>query len=335
MSHPIGGVYELGIGTQDPMRDLLYWQRYGYHLDKIGTLSADDALALYGVPSPLKSYRLAHQAADHGLIRLMLWDAPTNDGLQLTSMRALGNRWGAMLTHDLYNILNHAEDARAQGLPITFTQPIRQQIYNAPSGQPFIDDAPCVRELIMIQPHARQVLFQRFGYTIPNYGTVNLNSAFKSSQITHFGLVVQGDDQLIDFYEETLGLLRARDNLVTHYEEVKDGANVFELTEGEQYVCTDFDDPRSSTNPMLAYSGRLKIIRYSHNAPLANHHAQARPGALGCSLYTYRVSDLPAYHQRVTQSAAKHVTPLLVDEFGKQAFSFTAPDGYFWTLISR
>ncbi|XWX02435.1 VOC family protein [Aggregatilineales bacterium SYSU G02658] len=335
MTHPIGGVYELCIGTQDPMRDLLYWQRFGYHLDKIGTLSADDARALYGVPSALKSYRLGHQDADHGLIRLMLWDAPTNDGLQLTSMRALGNRWGATLTHDLYNIINHAEDARAQGLPITFSPPIRQQIYRAPSGQPFIDDAPCVREVIMIQPHARQVLFQRFGYVIPHYGAVNPHSAFKTSQITHCGLVVQGGDDLIDFYEHTLGLLRARDNLITEYQEVKDGANVFQLTEGEQYVCTDFDDPRSSTNPMLAHSGRLKIIRYKHSAPLPDHHAQSRPGVLGCSLYTYRVSDLTAYHQRVTQSAAHSVTPILTDEFGQQAFSFIAPDGYFWTLMSR
>jgi len=335
MSHPIGGVYELCIGTRDPMRDLLYWQRYGYRLERIGTLDSDSAYALYGVHSALKSYRLAHQDADHGLIRLMLWENPTNDGLQLTSMRALGNRWGAMLTEDLSHILNHAEDARAQGLPITFIPPIRQQIYSASSGQPFIDDATCVRELILIQPHARQVMFQRFGYHIPHYGKVNPDSAFKCSQITHFGLVVQGDDSIIDFYEHTLGLLRARDNLITSYEEVKDGANVFQLAAGEHYICTDFDDPRSSTNPMLAYSGRLKIIRYSDSASLPNHHAQARPGALGCSLYTYRVTDLDAYHQRVSQSRAHDITSILTDEFGKQAFSFTAPDGYMWTLMSR
>jgi uncharacterized glyoxalase superfamily protein PhnB len=335
MSYPISGVYEMCIGTRDPMHDLLYWQRYGYHLEKIGTLDADSAHALYGVHSALKSYRLAHQAADHGLIRLMLWEHPTNDGLQLTPMRALGNRWGAMLTNDLYNILNHAEDARAQGLPISFIPPIRQQIYSAPGGQPFIDEAPCVRELVLIQHHARQVMFQRFGYSIPNYGSINPDSAFKSSQITHFGLVVQGDSSIIDFYEQTLGLLRARDNLITSYEEAKDGANVFQLAAGEQYICTDFDDPRSSTNPMLAYSGRLKIIRYSDNALLPDHHEQARPGALGCSLYTYRVTDLHAYHQRVSQSPARAVTPILTDEFGKQAFSFIAPDGYIWTLVNR
>lgn len=335
MSHPISGIYEMCIGTRDPMRDLQYWQRYGYRLDRIGALSADTAHALYGVRSALKSYRLAHQDADHGLIRLMLWEHPINDGLQLTPMRARGNRWGAMLTDDILNILNHAEDAATKGLPIHFTPLIRQQIYSAPSGQPFIDDALCVREMILIQPHARQVMFQRFGYSIAHYGKVHPQSAFKSSQITHFGLVVQGDERLINFYEETLGLLRARDNLLTSYEDVKDGANVFQLMEGEQYICTDFDDPRSSPNPALAYSGRLKIIRYNDSATLPNHHAQSRPGVLGCSLYTYRVTDIHAYHHRVTQSPARDVTPILADEFGAQAFSFTAPDGYMWTLLSR
>jgi uncharacterized glyoxalase superfamily protein PhnB len=330
----ISGVYEMCIGTTDPMIDLQYWQRYGYRLDKIGTIEAKTAQKLYDVDSAAKSYRLAHQAADHGLIRLMHWENPTNDGLNMTSMRALGNRWGAMLTDDIFNIINHAEDAAAHDLPIFFTPPIRQQIYSAPGGKPFIDDALCVREVIMLQPHARQVMYQRFGYRIPNYGDVNPESAFKSSQITHFGLVVQGDDSIIDFYEETLGLLRARDNLASPYEKVKDGANVFQLEPGEKYMCTDFDDPRSSTNPMLAYSGRLKIIRYNDEADLSACYEQARPGSLGCSLYTYRVDDINAYHARVSESAATDVTPIHENEFDESSFSFTAPDGYFWTILT-
>ena len=261
MTYPIGGVYEMCIGTTDPMTDLQYWQQYGYSLGQIGELSAESAKALYDVDSALKCYRLNHQDSDHGLIRLMHWDTPTNAGLGVTTMRALGNRWGAILTDDIFNIINHAEDAVEAGLPVHFTPPIRQQIYSAPGGRPFIDDALCVREIILLQPHARQVMFQRFGYSIPNYGNINPTSAFKSSQITHFGLVVYGDDDIIDFYEETLGVLRARDNLESPYEKVKDGANVFQLQPGDTYMCTDFDDPRSSTNPMLARSSRDDAIR--------------------------------------------------------------------------
>ena len=53
------------------------------------------------------------------------------------------------------------------------------------------------------------------------------------------------------------------------------------------------------------------------------------------SLYTYRVDDLDGYRDRIHASAAQDVTEIGADEFGDRSFSFTAPDGYFWTLIER
>ena len=35
----ISGVYELCIGTPDPLQDLLYWQQYGYELGALGSLT--------------------------------------------------------------------------------------------------------------------------------------------------------------------------------------------------------------------------------------------------------------------------------------------------------
>jgi uncharacterized glyoxalase superfamily protein PhnB len=53
------------------------------------------------------------------------------------------------------------------------------------------------------------------------------------------------------------------------------------------------------------------------------------------SLYTYRVRGLEVYFNRVKASAAQKVTEIVDNEFGEQSFSFVAPDGYFWTLISE
>ena len=193
---------------------------------------------------------------------------------------------------------------------------------------------PCVREIIMLQPRARQVMFQRFGYSIPHYGRVNPTSHFKSSQITHFGLVMHTDEAALEFYEEVLGLLRVRSNSEALYEKVADGPNVFELSPGERYLCTDFDEPGSSLDPFHAKSGRLKIIHYDKEANVPDRRHLARPGSLGPSLYTYRVADLDNYYERVKTSKASHLTDVSHNEFGERSFSFTAPDGYAWTLLT-
>lgn len=51
------------------------------------------------------------------------------------------------------------------------------------------------------------------------------------------------------------------------------------------------------------------------------------------SLYTYRVSSIAEYFQRVKASNAQKITEIVANELGEQSFSFIAPDGYFWTLI--
>ena len=185
----------------------------------------------------------------------------------------------------------------------------------------------------MLQPRARQVLFQRFGYSIPGYGQVNPDSAFKTSQITHFGLVTHTDEVALDFYEDTLGLLRVRSNSESTYEGVADGPNVFDLAPGERYLCTDFDEPGSSLNPFDAKSGRLKIIHYDPDSDVPDKHEYSQPGCLGASLYTYRVSDLDEYYARVKASPATNLTDITTNEFGERSFTFTAPDGYVWTMV--
>ncbi|MCS6874166.1 MAG: VOC family protein [Pyrinomonadaceae bacterium] len=337
MGQSISGVYEVCIGAIDEKPLIAYFERFGYRVGESGNLNEEAAEALYGVRSKLRSIRLYHQDADHGLIRIMVWDKPLNEGLGLASMRVIGNRWGAMMTADIYNIQNHTEEAIAQGYPIRYVPPQRAEIYKLEKRPiPFLENYAVVREMCLIQPLTRQIIFQRFGYELPFYGKINPNSFFKSSQITHFGLVVYRNQENIDFYGEVLGLLKVRES--SDYESGYEDASaraIFELEKHQRYGVTDFDNPKSSKDPMKALSGRLKIIWFSPESKLDNKLDYSRPGSLGYSLYTYNVNGIDFYHQKVKSSKAQNVTDILRNEFGEKSFTFVAPDGYFWNLIER
>ena len=331
----IGGVTEVGIGATDEKPLIAYFERFGYRVGNTGELSAKDAKKLYGVDSKLKSIRLLHQDSDHGLIRIMVWEKPVNDGLQMSRMNVLGNRWGAMLTADIYNLQNHAEEAIAQKLPTFLVEPQRAEIYKLEKRPvPFLENYATVREMCLIQPLTRQILFQRFGYNLANYGKINEQSFFKSSQITHFGMVVYRSRENLDFYDKVLGLMKVKENADydSDYNNPSSRA-VFSLEKHQKYGATDFDNPRSSTNPANALSGRLKIIWFSPESKLENKFDYSKPGSLGYSLYTYRVKGIENYRQKVKASRAANVTEIQKNEFGEKSFSFIAPDGYFWTLL--
>ncbi|NEN88042.1 MAG: VOC family protein [Okeania sp. SIO3H1] len=332
----IKGIYEVCIGITETLSMIQYWQQFGYRIGQTGELTAPAVKNLYGVNSNLRSIRLEHQDVDHGLIRLMAWENPTNEGLEMTSMKVLGNRWGTTLTAGVLNILNHAEDGQLAGLPIKYTFPQWEMIYKMDKGRPFIDPVVGVREMMLLQPLTRQVLFQRFNYTVPEYGKINHNSTFKTSQFTHAGMVVQDDSkETLKFYEDVLGLLRTRDDSETTYESSEAGRQIFDLQPGEKFIVTTFDDPRSSINWQEARSGRMYIIRFPEAMKLNSCFEYSRPGCLGMSLYTYRVENIKYYFDRVKNSAATEVTDIVDNEFGEQSFSFVAPDGYFWNLVSK
>jgi catechol 2,3-dioxygenase-like lactoylglutathione lyase family enzyme len=332
----IAGIYEVCIGVPDPIFAIQYWEQFGYRIGQVGELSPAAASQLYGVNSALRSIRLYHQNADHGLIRLMVWQNPTNTGLGLASMKVKGNRWATTLTADILTILNHAEDAKASGWAVRYSYPYWEVIYNKErKSRPFVDQAVGVREMLLLQPLTRQVFFQRFGYTLPHYGEINQASAFKASQFTHIGMIVQDDSkENLKFYEEVLGLLRVRDDVETSYESSPAGRDLFDLKPGEKFIVTAFDDPRSSKSDfMAARSGRLYIIRFPEAIPLESRFELSQPGSLGMSLYTYRVRGLETYCDRIKSSSAQKFTSIIENEFREKSFSFVAPDGYFWNLL--
>ncbi len=84
---------------------------------------------------------------------------------------------------------------------------------------------------------------------------------------------------------------------------------------------------------MATRSGRLYIVRFPEEINLESRFEAAQPGSLGMSLYTYRVKGIQEYCDRIQASNIQKVTDIISNEFGEMSFSFTAPDGYFWTLL--
>ncbi|MEM7500433.1 MAG: VOC family protein [Pseudomonadota bacterium] len=333
----IKGVYEVCIGVPDLIEQIRFWGQFGYRVGEQGALSAREAQALYGVDSDVKSVHLRHQDADHGLVRLMQWSRPKNSGIGITyDLRQEGGRWTVQLTESTLDILNHAEDAKGKGLPWNSLSPHWLQIYPMDKGEPFIDPPIGVREALIAHPLQRIAPFERYNYEKPGYGAIDPASFLKTSQFTHFGIMIRkDDDSILDFYESALGLMRQKEYVMeggaAHC--VKGAGDIFALQADEVYYVTDFDDPRSSLEIKQHRSGRLKFIRLKEECEMPVVWDRQRPGSLGMSLYTYRVRSAEDFRRRVADYGASNVTEVLPNEFGKPSFSFIAPEGSSWNLI--
>ncbi|GEM_PF-260511 len=334
---PIGGIFEICIGVTDALPQIRYWESLGYRIGSIGDLTSEQAKALYGVDSKLRSVRLQHQDADHGLIRLLQWEKPVNEGLGLARLLTPGSRWTSTLTRDVLALYNHAEAAERAGMPIKTVPPQWSEIYKIAIAQPFSGDVVGVRELIVLQPLTRNMFFERFGYEAPKYGKVNDAAKFKTSQVTHCGLVFESDNaDDAKFYRDVLGLKLAVEEKRTPYEELDQSSrNLYAMKPGEVYFGTSVDDPRSMPSPSGAVSGRLLLRRMPTANKAENLIARSHPGSLGLSLYTYRVANIEQFYEKVKASRATSVTAVLMNEFGEKSFTFKAPDGHTWTLVGR
>jgi catechol 2,3-dioxygenase-like lactoylglutathione lyase family enzyme len=334
----IGGLHEVCVGVPDLDAAAAYFAAFGCRPGARGELDAAAARALYGIDSPLQSLRLTHMGADHGLVRLMQWERPLNAGLGMgRDLRGVGSRWGVRLTSSVMNLMNHAQRAREAGEPVAIIEPLLAvigEVSGEQAARPFVDPIVGVREMVLIQPLSRQVFFERFGYESPLYGRIDERSLLRTSQHTHFGLMVADDDpHVLDFYEDVLGLQRMLD-IHTPYENATGSRAIFGLQEGEGFHMVDFDDPASEHHPSRRRSGKLKCVRFGATARIDRRLHESRAGCLGYSLYTWRVADIESMHRRLSEARVDALSDVVNDEFGCRALTFDAPDGYQWTLLA-
>ena len=87
------------------------------------------------------------------------------------------------------------------------------------------------------------------------------------------------------------------------------------LEEGQEFYLSAFSSPKD-------IAGVLQI--YTPLYPTPDQREFSQPGSLGLSLFTYQVEDIQHEHQRVSNSSATHVTPIVANEFDEPSFGLVA-----------
>jgi catechol 2,3-dioxygenase-like lactoylglutathione lyase family enzyme len=333
----VGGLHEIVIGVPDLAIAAAYWRSFGFKPGPMARFGADLGQRLYGVASGGTSQRLTHLDADHGLIRLVHWDTPRHPGVGAVPFRGNGSRWSGQFVRSVLDVANHAAVARRKGMPLHDVPPsfIDLSSYNPTlfSGrpmEPFQDRLVAVREYSVVQPHARQALLERFGYDSKLLGKIDDTCLFRASQIAHGGLMFTSDHaDVSDFYDQVLGLKRVLAK-ETPWEQAMASRGAFDLKEGETHWSLTFEEPRSGPDNDTRRSGRLLMFRFATASALPDYRDGFSPGALGYSLFTWRVRDVQAFRRACETAGSTQLTDVVADEFGVQAFTCAAPDSIVW-----
>lgn len=319
----ISGIFENCIGTQDAEQTLKYWAELGYRETQAGTLTADAAKQLYGYSAQLTSWRLQNgDSQNHGLVRVMGWQQPQNGGLEKALPLTIGSRWFASLVEDIYAVADAFMDDNEHGGNWLVTQPVRAIEGIGNPATSFYQRFTGVREFFVIGAETRQAFFQRYNYTRPGYGCITPASPLRVSEGTHSSIVTP-DHTTTSFYTEVLGLQPTLSDKRSGYQNPSTRQTLM-LQDGQEFYLSVFASPQTTV-------GMLQVYTPLH--PTADYRKLAQPGALGVCLFTYRVEDIQVYHDRVRQSHASCITPIVLNEFGESSFGFVAPDGMYWAIV--
>ena len=320
----ISGIFENCIGSNDVEATLKYWAELGYREVGRGQLSAEQAGLLYGYRSALTSLRLQNgNSFAGGLIRVMVWSKPRNDGLGYTLPLVEGSRWFASLVNDIYVVADAFRDDKENGGDWIYTEPVRGIEGIGQKGTGLYNRFVGVREMFVIGPETRQAFFQRYNYTRPGYGTVEPTSPMGVSEGTHSSIVTS-NHSLSAFYLDVFGLVPAEFNVKQSGYQNPATRQILMLEAGQEFELSAFFSPKTLVGMFQVYTPLY---------PTPDKREYAQPGSLGICLFTYQVEDIAAFHKRVTHSNATHVTSIVSNEFGEPSFGLIAPDGMYWVIV--
>jgi hypothetical protein len=302
----ISGIFENCAGSKDVEAALKYWAEMGYREVKRGQLEAEQAGRLYGHRSALTSVRLQNgKSSDRGLVRVMWWEQPRNAGLGHTLPTVAGSRWFASLVKDINVICDAFTDDKENGGDWIYTEPVRAIEGTGNKGMGLYNRFVGVREMFALGAETRQAFFERYNYTRPGYGTIELKSPMEVSEGTHSSLVTS-DHALTSFYINVFGLVPLYPSKRSGWQNPSTCQTLL-LEEGQEFYLSAFSSPKTNV-------GLLQV--YSPLYPTEDKREYAQPGSLGLCLFTYQVEELSAFHERVTASSATHVIAIAPNEFG-------------------
>jgi hypothetical protein len=325
----IGGVYEVMVGTDDAARMIRYFGEFGFTVTDSAVFTEAQALKLYRVPSALKSYRMQNGEIDsHGLLRLLVWQKPLGPGVGYTEPETVGSRMSVMKTDDIMRIYDVFHMLRTQRqerwLPTEpyFDDPLG---INANQGLDFFKRPVGVRENAVYGDFFTHVFFQRYGYTIPGYGTVNPKANLKTSEFTHHDFFIRIDSMAqLNYLQTVLGLKMERKPEVDG-DWLRGARAVFLMPQGYSHWYVGFVSPNN-------ICGKLKFFMPRGAKP--DRQANQRPGEMGITLHSFTVPDIASLHARVT-AAKLNPTAVMPDEFGEPSFTFRGPEGTTWQIIEK
>ncbi|MBR2648810.1 MAG: hypothetical protein IKD55_08210 [Sediminibacterium sp.] len=325
----ISGVYEVVVGTSDAAYLIRYFNEFGFTVIDSATLTKAQSLAIYNVPSNAISYRLQNGGIDsHGLLRIIQWQEPLGPGVGYTEPETVGQRMSIMLTkdiirlEDIYKSLRNQQQRWLPTVPV-FDDPLR---INKSTEIDFFKRPVGVRENAVYGELFNHVFFQRYGYTIPGYGTINEKSNLKTSEFTHhdFMIVVDSMQQLM-YLQTALGL-RAENTPKIDGDYLRGPKATFLMADGYSHFYQGFVSPNN-------ICGKLKFFMAHHrNKPNAAGHQ--RLGEPGITMHSFYTPTINFVHMLVTRHGLKP-SPIQKNEFGEMSFVFRGPEGATWQIIEK
>ena len=326
----ISGVYEVIVGVKNSKEAIDYFDLFGFKVVSEAALSRAEAETLYGVPSAAKSYRLQNGKIDaHGLLRLIEWQQPTGPGVGFAHPETVGFRVAVMRTEDIFRLADIYTDLRQKAeQPWLVAGPVYDDLYDSTDGKPSMFNRRVgVREMGAYGGWFNHIFFQRYGYTIPGYGTVGDHAPLRTSEFTHHDFVVKGDlAEVTEYYSSVLGF-RAENDPVIDGEWQHGPKAIFQMRPGDSHWYRGFVSPND-------VSGKLKFFSLEGIRTADDRSARQRPGELGITLHSLWTPTLSKVHA-LAQDHGLSPTAIARNEFGEKSFLMRGPDGVSWQIIQR
>ena len=327
----ISGVYEVMIGTDDAKPVIEFLTHFGFSVVKEGAFSKEQSLKLYGVNSELKSYRLQNGQIDtHGLIRILQWKTIVGDGVGYAQPETIGQRMMVMRTKDIFRLHDIFSDARNSGEKWLATEPVYDDLYAMTEGKlNVINRRVGVREMAVYGELVNIVFFQRYGYTIPGYGTIGDHSSLQTSEITHNDFVLSGNSkkdmyEQTNYYRDVLGF-KPEGPVVLDGDWQQGPKKVFNMADGTSHWYRGFVSPNN-------ISGKLKFFVNPDKRPDRSYGQQI--GQKGITLHSVYTDKLMTINQLAVNNKLD-TSEVVHNEFGEESFIISGADGANWQVIKN
>ncbi len=325
----ISGLYEVMLGTDNAAYAKKYFADFGFKEVKKAIISADEASKLYGVNSKLTSYRLQNGHTDsHGLVRILEWEPPLGDGIGYAPVETIGSRIAVMMTHDIFRLYDIYQTARDVGKKLWLpTEPIADDLFGLNTGEKDFFNRPIlVRENAVYGEFFNHIFFQRYGYEIPGYGTIENDTKLKTSEFTHHDFIINASSMgEMDYLSSVLGL-QAEDAPKLDGDWLKGPKHVFQMEPGFSHWYQGFVSPNN-------ICGKMKF--FIPNGTKTNKSDQQRVGEKGITLHSFYTPKLDLVYKLAEKHEGLKITPVTKNEFNETSFIIRDTAGVTWQIIEK